>query len=359
MAVGAPPAPPPTTAPRRHFSPSVIRSRSYPLPLCSSSSVGNLSRIIGCESTPNSSSSSSVKGKQTVNFLDVNPLCFNGSKPSLSAFSYWIRLYLSKISHQSPVIAVLDGEEGNEYRRTLLPSYKSKNICRNGPSNGFLTRSEPQILELLHKLHIPVVKVKGYEADDTVATLTDQALENGYRVLIGSPDKDFKQLICDEVQMAMPIQELKRWCFYSLKHYIEQYGCDPTSDLSLRCFMGDEVDGVPGIQTLVPAIGRKTAVKLLKKHGSLDNLLNTAKIRTVGKDYIQNALIQHGEYLRRNYEVLSLRRDADVRLEEKWLRKRDCENDFLVLTEFVEKLHNVKKDVFKRSREKVTRLSSY
>lgn len=74
------------------------------------------------------------------------------------------------------------------------------------------------------------------------------------------------------------------------------------------CILGDDVDGVPGIQHLVPAFGRKTAVKLLKKHGSLENLLNAAAVRTVGKEYAQEALTKYANYLRRNYEVLALRR---------------------------------------------------
>ena len=72
--------------------------------------------------------------------------------------------------------------------------------------------------------------------------------------------------------------------------------------------MGDEADGVPGIQHLAPGFGRKTAVKLLNKHGSLENLLKTAAVRTVGKEYAQNVLVKHADYLRKNYEVLSLKR---------------------------------------------------
>lgn len=89
--------------------------------------------------------------------------------------------------------------------------------------------------------------------------------------------------------------------------------------------MGDEVDGVPGIQHLAPGFGRKTALKLLKKHGSLENLLNAAAVRTVGKPYAQDALTNHADYLRKNYEVLSLRRDVDVQLEEKWLLGERCQ----------------------------------
>ena len=72
--------------------------------------------------------------------------------------------------------------------------------------------------------------------------------------------------------------------------------------------MGDEVDGVPGLKHFVPGFGRKTALKLLKKHGTLDNLLNAAAVRTVGRPYAQDALTKYADYLRNIYEVLSLRR---------------------------------------------------
>lgn len=72
--------------------------------------------------------------------------------------------------------------------------------------------------------------------------------------------------------------------------------------------MGDEADGVPGIQHVVPGFGRKTAIKLLKKHGSLENLLAAAAVRTVGRQYAQEALTNYADFLRKNYEVLALRR---------------------------------------------------
>jgi len=76
----------------------------------------------------------------------------------------------------------------------------------------------------------------------------------------------------------------------------------------IGCIIGDEVDGVPGIQQLVPGFGQKTALKLLRKHGSLQNLLNAAAVRTVGRQYVQDALTKYADYLQRNYEVLALRR---------------------------------------------------
>ncbi|XP_020213687.1 uncharacterized protein LOC109797927 isoform X2 [Cajanus cajan] len=255
------------------------------------------------------------KKNKRVFFLDVNPLCYEGSKPSLHSLGRWLSLFLSQVSHTDPVIAVIDGERGSEHRRKLLPSYKAHRIkftrhvsSLQRFSSGHVGRSLQVISDVLEKCNVPVVKVDGHEADDVVATLAGQVLNKGFRVVIASPDKDFKQLISEDVQIVMPLPELQRWSFYTLRHYRDQYNCDPQSDLSLRCIVGDEADGVPGIQHLVPSFGRKTALKLIKKHGSLETLLNAAAIRTVGKPYAQDALKNHADYLRRNYEVLALKR---------------------------------------------------
>ncbi|KAE9617487.1 putative DNA-directed DNA polymerase [Lupinus albus] len=187
-----------------------------------------------------------------------------------------------------------------------------------------------------------VLKVDGHEADDVVATLAGQVLNKGFQVVIASPDKDFKQLISEYVQLVMPLPDLQRWSFYTLKHYRDQYDCDPQSDLSLRCIVGDEVDGVPGIQHVVPSFGRKTALKLIKKHGSLETLLNAAAVRTVGRPYAQDALTKYADYLRRNYEVLALKRDLDVQLCDEWLVKRDTHNDAIALSTFFKYLEESK-----------------
>lgn len=190
---------------------------------------------------------------------------------------------------------------------------------------------------------LQVVKIEGYEADDVVATLVEEVLKMGYRVAIASPDKDFKQLISEDVQIVLPVPEFDRWSFYTIKHYVAQHNCDPQSDLSLRCILGDEIDGVPGIQHLVPGFGRKTALKLLKKHGSLENLLSAAAVRTVGRQYAQEALTNHADFLRRNYEILSLKRDIDVHVDERWLSWRDAQSDQTILSNFMHLLEQTRK----------------
>lgn len=276
--------------------------------------------------------------KERVFFLDVNPICYHGSTPSLRSFAHWISLFFSQVSVLDPVIAVIDGEGGHEHRKQILPSYKAHRIRsfrRVKTSNNFpqsqVGKSHQFIINFLRSCNVPVLKIEGQEADDVIATLAEQVLDRGNRVVIASPDKDFKQLISEDVQLVIPIPELQRWSFYTLKQYFAQYNCDPQSDLSLRCILGDEVDGVPGIQNLVPAFGRKTALKLLKKHGSLENLLNAAAVRTVARQYAQDALTKYAFELRRNYQVLALRRDIDVHIQDEWLSRRDVSNDLTAI----------------------------
>ncbi|XP_062024775.1 uncharacterized protein LOC133740854 [Rosa rugosa] len=284
------------------------------------------------------------KKRRRVFFLDVNPLCYAGSKPSLHSFARWVSLFFKQVSLSDPVIAVVDGERGSEHRRQLLPSYKTHRwkLLRQF-SRGHVGRSHGVIKDVFTKCNVPVIKIDGQEADDVIATLVEQVLQIGYQVVIASPDKDFKQLLSEDVQIVMPLDDLKRWSFYTLKHYMAQYNCDPCCDLSLRCIMGDQADGVPGIQHLAPGFGQKTALKLLKKHGSLKNLLNIASVRTVGRQYAQDALTKYADYLRRNYEILSLRRDVNVQLKEEWLVPRDTSNDSKTLSNFFKFLEETEK----------------
>ncbi|PNX54922.1 5'-3' exonuclease-like protein [Trifolium pratense] len=96
-----------------------------------------------------------------VFFLDVNPLCYEGSNPSLHSFARWFSLFLSpQIAHNSPVIAVVDGDRGSEHRRKLLPSYKAnrkKFIAGGGAGagGGYVGRFHPVISDVLRKCNVP------------------------------------------------------------------------------------------------------------------------------------------------------------------------------------------------------------
>ncbi|KAJ7543239.1 hypothetical protein O6H91_09G030500 [Diphasiastrum complanatum] len=279
------------------------------------------------------------KRRKRVFLVDVHPLCYEGSKPSARAFVEWIRLLLSQVTHEDPVIAVMDGEKGNMRRRSILPSYKAKRnkytpfpvIGGSGYGSGYggedvdLRQAFPCIRAFFHLCNIPVVKVEDAEADDVVASLTYLATKKGLDVVIASPDMDFKQLLAENVQLVLPVQELHRWSFYTLQLYITQHRCHPS------CLLGDRTDCVPGLSELAPGFGHKTALKLMRKHGSLEALLEAAAVRTVGKAYVQDALTKYAPVLYRNSQVLSLQRDIKVAFEEKWCLERDAANDTVAI----------------------------
>lgn len=126
-------------------------------------------------------------------------------------------------------------------------------------------------------MHIPILGVEGYEADDVIGTLSYKAEKEGYNVYMVTPDKDFAQLVTDHVKIYKPgmkggdieilgVEEVKA------KYEIQ----DPKQIIDFLAMMGDSVDNIPGLE----GVGEKTAKKFLQDYGSIENLLaNTADLK--------------------------------------------------------------------------------
>lgn len=307
--------------------------------------------VVASGALTENSYSEEKRTRKPVYFVDIHALCYEGSKVRPSAAMEWMKLLFAQVTQDNPVIAVMDGERGNEYRRALMPSYKSKrNRYRplsprtqnpSGPQ-GDLREALPLIHGFLSLCHVPVVKLEMAEADDVVATLVQQAVNRGFRAVVASPDMDFRKLLSPDVCMLLPLPEFGRWSFYTLEHYVAQNQISPELELGLRCLLGDSSDSIPGLPELATGFGRKTALKLIKKHGSLEELLNAVAKRTVGKPYVQEALTLHAPTLWRNLQVLSLRRDLEIILKDEWCQPRKSCNDtlaFQLLEEQLQRLH--------------------
>lgn len=116
----------------------------------------------GLSRNRNGNSGDKISRKRRVFLLDVNPLCYKGSTPSLESFAHWISLFFSQVTLNDPVIAVLDGESGNEHRRQLLPTYKA-NRRRSLPqfhglrsARSTFRRSEKLVTDVLDKCNVPL-----------------------------------------------------------------------------------------------------------------------------------------------------------------------------------------------------------
>ncbi|ALR32455.1 MULTISPECIES: DNA polymerase I [Chryseobacterium] len=143
----------------------------------------------------------------------------------------------------------------------------------------------PYIHRILEAMHVPILGVEGYEADDVIGTIACKAEKEGYTTFMVTPDKDFAQLVTDKIKIYKPglkggdieilgVDEVKA------KYEIE----DPKQVIDFLAMMGDAVDNIPGLE----GVGEKTAMKFLKEFGSIENLLaNTDKLKGKLKEKVE------------------------------------------------------------------------
>ncbi len=148
-----------------------------------------------------------------------------------------------------------------------------------------ITAAIPYIHRILQAMHIPILGVTGYEADDVIGTIACKAEKEGYTTFMVTPDKDFAQLVTDKIKIYKPglkgseveilgVEEVKA------KYQIE----NPKQVIDFLAMMGDSVDNIPGLD----GVGEKTAMKFLKEYGSIENLLaNTHELKGKLKEKVE------------------------------------------------------------------------
>lgn len=145
----------------------------------------------------------------------------------------------------------------------------------------------PYIHRILEAMHIPILGVEGYEADDVIGTIACKAEKEGYTTFMVTPDKDFAQLVTDKIKIYKPAMkggdvEILGVDEVKAKYEIE----DPKQVIDFLAMMGDAVDNIPGLE----GVGEKTALKFLKEYGSIENLLaNTDKLTGKLKEKVENS----------------------------------------------------------------------
>ncbi|MBW8361892.1 MAG: DNA polymerase I [Kaistella sp.] len=134
----------------------------------------------------------------------------------------------------------------------------------------------PYIHRILEAMHVPILGVEGYEADDVIGTIACKAEKEGYVIYMVTPDKDFAQLVTDKIKMYKPGLKGAEFEILGVEEVKAKYEIeDPKQVIDFLAMMGDSVDNIPGLE----GVGEKTAKKFLKEYGSIENLLaNTDKI---------------------------------------------------------------------------------
>lgn len=170
-------------------------------------------------------------------------------------------------------LAVCFDKEGSAARTEMFEAYKAHRDATPEP----ILQAIPYIQNILKAMHIPVVVLPGCEADDIIGTLAKQAEKEGYKVFMVTPDKDFAQLVSENIFMYRPARMGNGIEIWGIPEVQKKFEVErPEQVIDFLGMMGDAVDNIPGL----PGVGEKTAKKFLKEFGSMEELLaNTHKLK--------------------------------------------------------------------------------
>lgn len=143
----------------------------------------------------------------------------------------------------------------------------------------------PYIHRLLKAMHIPILGLEGYEADDIIGTIAGKAEKQGYQVFMVTPDKDFAQLVTENIKIYKPASKGGDIEIIGVPEVLTKYEIqNPKQVIDFLAMMGDAVDNIPGLE----GVGEKTAMKFLKEFGTIENLLaNTALLKGKLKEKVE------------------------------------------------------------------------
>ena len=195
-------------------------------------------------------------------------------------------------------------DHGKTFRHDAFPEYKAQR--EETPED--IKLSVPLIKQVLEAMHIPILQVDGFEADDIIGTIATRFGADGIDTFMLTPDKDYGQLIGPNVFMYRP-RHGGGYEILGEKEVGEKYGIPtPAQVIDLLALMGDSADNFPGC----PGVGEKTAAKLINQFGSIDNMLqHTDEIKGKLREKVENAV----EDIKMSKFLATIRTDVPMQLD--------------------------------------------
>lgn len=207
----------------------------------------------------------------------------NSKGMNTSAIMGFVNTLNEILTKEQPTHIGVAFDHGKTFRDEAFPSYKAQR--EETPED--IRASVPIIKQIIKAMHIPVLQVDGFEADDVIGTLATKAGKAGITTYMLTPDKDYGQLVSDNVFMFRP-RHGGGYETMGPSEVCEKYDLSSTSQvIDLLALMGDSADNFPGC----PGVGPKTAAKLIAEFGSIDNMLaNSSKIKGKLREKVESAV---------------------------------------------------------------------
>ena len=194
-------------------------------------------------------------------------------------------LEVLKKEKPSHIAVVFDTEAPTE-RHTDFEAYKAHREAM--PED--LSKALPYIFRLIEGFNIPVITLDGYEADDIIGTLAKEGERQGFQVYCMTPDKDFAQLVSDNIFIYKPARMGNEMEILGVKEVLAKWEIERVDQvIDILGLWGDAVDNIPGI----PGIGEKTAKALIKQYGSMENIIaNSHELKGKQRENVENFAAQ-------------------------------------------------------------------
>lgn len=254
-------------------------------------------------------------------FAFINNPRINSSGLNTSAMFGFTNLLMDVIRKHKPthLAVVFDPQEESSERNGIYEGYKAHR--QEMPED--LQKSLPYVARIIDAFRIPLIIKEGYEADDVVGTLARQAEKKGFTTYMMTSDKDYGQLVTENTLWYKPGRMGSPDEVLGIKEVCKKFDVEsPAQVIDLLGLMGDASDNIPGI----PGVGEKTALKLLKEFGSVENLLaNTDKLSGKLKEKVE----EHADLARISKQLATIITDVPVELDEKALELEEPDKEKL------------------------------
>ncbi len=238
-------------------------------------------------------------------FHAIRGLATSRGLPTNATYGFTTMLRKLLEDEQPEHLVVLFDPPGRTFRHDQYDEYKA-----NRPQmDNDLAVQLPYIRRVCEALRLPVVEAPGFEADDTIATLAEQAVASGLAVVIVTADKDMLQLVSPQVRVLNPGREGTGATILDEKAVEEKWGVPPSRIVDVLALVGDAVDNVPG----VPGIGEKGARDLVREFGAVEDVIRNAD--KVKRAAYREGLKGHAADALLSKQLVTLRRDAPVQLD--------------------------------------------
>ena len=228
----------------------------------------------------------------------------NSKGMNTSAVMGFVNTLNEILTKEQPTHIGVAFDHGKTFRDEAFPAYKAQR--EETPED--IRASVPVIKSIIEAMHIPVIQVDGFEADDVIGTLATKAGAAGIKTYMLTPDKDYGQLVSDNVFIFRP-RHGGGYETMGPSEVCAKYELDsPTQVIDLLALMGDSADNFPGC----PGVGPKTASKLIGEFGSIDNMLaSTAKIKGKLREKVESAV----DDIRMSKFLATIRTDVPIDLD--------------------------------------------